>query len=543
MPQNVFDPNAIISEKDESEAQASITHDFNGTMAIASSKGGNEKGKANTQVQGSYTGTGSFSAQAQITDVDKGAESQVSGGKEGATSNALGKGRNNKSQANVQLGSETGSLQTQSQSESKHLSTNSQVQGGVKGGMADAQARGPGSTSSQAQIGFTPYKDGDSAHTILKTPFVGVGSASAQSNGKTGQSQSQLQGTFKYGITYNGAAQSGASVDKDAVFENRMPYKKVDVFEGEKNIEVDTEIPLPLPKLDIDDNEPINDDTGEINHPHAVHHKTDEQFKNTTPNGITRSFDTHVNNDKEKDYEYEPNREEVSPDDYDGEGADPPEYYDEFPREQDTAIQHVDAANKKSIDVQQTTRGNTQRIVLGNLQGQNAEIVQKSSEQAPDYRRIYQPGERVPGTGGYIIPAGFTGSIQALSSKDRTIALGSRESPSQAQTVSLTSGHGQINYITAKPAEYGKSVNPNQLKSLNNHKPDDNRYMTVSKSVSGALDEDNKIKKEYSHTYYTKSSSCGYFTFTCTMVRGTNGTKKVCKPKIPTNPDGTPIKC
>lgn len=62
-------------------------------------------------------------------------------------------------------------------------------------------------------------------------------------------------------------------------------------------------------------------------------------------------------------------------------------------------------------------------------------------------------------------------------------------------------------------------------------------YVTVTKSVSGSLDnskqpaEDNK----FASTYYTKSSTCGYFTFSCNIVYGSNGRSKICRPKSPNN--------
>jgi collagen type III alpha len=71
---------------------------------------------------------------------------------------------------------------------------NQKVQANEKGGLADAQANGPGQTSSQAQIGFKPQsEDNDNQKTI----FNGGGSASAQSSAHTGQSQSQINGNFK----------------------------------------------------------------------------------------------------------------------------------------------------------------------------------------------------------------------------------------------------------------------------------------------------------------------------------------------------------
>lgn len=68
-------------------------------------------------------------------------------------------------------------------------------------------------------------------------------------------------------------------------------------------------------------------------------------------------------------------------------------------------------------------------------------------------------------------------------------------------------------------------------------KPDS--YVTVTKSVSGSLDSANQStptdNKKFESTYYTKSSTCGYFTFSCNIVYGSNGRSKICRPKAPAN--------
>lgn len=462
-------------------------------------------------------------------------------------------------------------------------SSNTQVQGSVKGGMADAQARGPGSTSSQAQIGFTPYKDGDKSHDLQKNPFVGGGTSSAQSSGRTGMSQSQLRGTFKYGITYNGAAQSGASVDKEAVFPNRLPFDKIDVYdESNKNINVDltnTEMPEPLPEIpeneasssdvipstdipfgDIETTERILDTSStpiaQYNpHSHSDHHKTETEQINPTriPSEENRRSFQQTYNTNNPDYDYNAVKDENLPEDYDiddgygteGGDATEPEQgefntYNKISPNSGATHQSLNSPRRKGLEVRQTTGGNTQHILLGSLNEQDAEITQQNSER-PDEKKTYQPGERVPGTGGYTIPIGFTGSVKSVASQEKTYVVGSNDSPSQAQTVTLTPGTGKVKYTY--PSLHGRSVHPKDLRSLYSPKSDDNRYVSVSKSVTRSLDDENNIRKQYSHTYYTKSSSCGYFTFTCTMVSGSDGRKKVCKPKIPTNPDGSPMRC
>lgn len=78
--------------------------------------------------------------------------------------------------------------------------TQTQVQASEKGGLADAQANGPGPTSSQAQIGFTPHDELESDNQT--TPFRGGGTAAAQSGTLSGMTQTQIQGKFRYGIRY-----------------------------------------------------------------------------------------------------------------------------------------------------------------------------------------------------------------------------------------------------------------------------------------------------------------------------------------------------
>lgn len=70
----------------------------------------------------------------------------------------------------------------------------------------------------------------------------------------------------------------------------------------------------------------------------------------------------------------------------------------------------------------------------------------------------------------------------------------------------------------------------------NNKSPD--TYVTVTKSVTGSVDNTKtpaEDKQNFASTYYTKSSTCGYFTFSCNIVYGANGRSKICRPKAPTN--------
>lgn len=81
-----------------------------------------------------------------------------------------------------------------------------------------------------------------------------------------------------------------------------------------------------------------------------------------------------------------------------------------------------------------------------------------------------------------------------------------------------------------------QSKGSKNLFDKDNAKPD--TFVTVTKSVSGSLDGGSKTPsddKQFASTYYTKSSTCGYFTFSCNIVYGSNGRSKICRPKAPTN--------
>lgn len=64
-------------------------------------------------------------------------------------------------------------------------------------------------------------------------------------------------------------------------------------------------------------------------------------------------------------------------------------------------------------------------------------------------------------------------------------------------------------------------------------------YVSVTKQITGVEDNKNSLPsipgKNFESTYYTKSSTCGYFTFSCNIVYGSNGRSKICRPKPPTN--------
>lgn len=105
-----------------------------------------------------------------------------------------GQGGAAKSQAQLTVDAKGGTSANSQSGGSAHESQ-SEVVSNDKGGLADAQSSGPGQTSSQAQIGFKNPED-DSKEAVYSV-YNGGGTASSQSNSKTGQSQAQINGKFK----------------------------------------------------------------------------------------------------------------------------------------------------------------------------------------------------------------------------------------------------------------------------------------------------------------------------------------------------------
>lgn len=66
-------------------------------------------------------------------------------------------------------------------------------------------------------------------------------------------------------------------------------------------------------------------------------------------------------------------------------------------------------------------------------------------------------------------------------------------------------------------------------KSRDNLKPES--FVSVTKSTSGSVDENDQENGKVASTYFTKSSTCGQFTFSCNIVYGSEGRARICRPK------------
>lgn len=548
-------PVSVADDGTESQASSSVQQIDSGTQASASAQGKYGSGTAQSQVTGTYSGSGTFSAQAGTSDANKSAQTEISGGKEGATSNAQGIAGYGKSQTQVQLDSDSGATSTGAQSSGWNHGTNSQVQASSKGGMADAQANGEGSTSSQAQIGFQPYlKNDDEKVEKHPAPFRGSGTASAQSGTHRGQSQSQLQGSFQYGITYTGAAQAGsgsgaASSRKPFNFTDELfkPFKPSPPLKRPANVDSAQSYPSSS-NYDNKQNENKNREQGLQSSSTSRQTVILPSKNNPDSTGDKKATEKSRTDDTVYD-EYD--------DDYTGEDdySTPADSKLTIKEKFSGTLSGPSSNQKLDKTFQQQDRDQSQTMQIA--KGNQYKIHVSQDSNVPRTGDILQPGQSVSG---FTIPPGFRGRVISTSGRE-TVAQG--DGKSQSQTVSLVPKDfnntkssttetralqtNQERYV-GRPTSLSQGSPVNQNTSFDKHaklppaiaaKPS---YYTVTNSFAGKMNG-NKEPRKYEHRYYTKSSTCGYFTFSCNVVYGSNGRTKICKPKVPTYPDGTPMRC
>ncbi|XP_016914807.2 uncharacterized protein LOC107999457 isoform X2 [Apis cerana] len=532
----------IENDNSNSQASSSIKQTDLGTQASASAQGKFGQGTAQSQVTGTYSGSGSFSAQAGSTDINKSAQTEINGNKEGAVSNAQAHGGYGKSQAQVQLNSELGTTTTGAQSSGWNHGTNSQVQASSKGGIADAQANGEGNTSSQAQIGFQPYLKTDEKIEKYLKPFHGGGTASAQSGTYTGQSQSQLEGSFQYGITYTGAAQAGSGSGAAA---SRKPFNF-----NLTNTELFKSFKPSYGQIVSKNNSKISN----ISLNTDYKYNQDKIQSLQTSSSSQRKVIIKLTNDSSPNIVSKPNQsiEKSQIDDT---------VYDDYEEEYDGEdyISPIQTSSPKISQIYAAEQNNSNRqsqtIQVASKNQYNFHVKQNTN--TAQARNILQPGQSLSG---YTIPPGFRGRVTSIAGSE-TIAHGNGKS--QSQTVSLIPKESSVIYKIKSPISEIRSLKTNHEKLIENHNSSKENqkhqtstkytkatpnisikpsYYTITNSVAGKIDDKNSQRK-YEHRYYTKSSTCGYFTFSCNIVYGSNGRTKICKPKMPTYSDGTPMKC
>ncbi|EDX10163.1 GD12758 [Drosophila simulans] len=454
-------------------------------QASASAQGKKNGGTAKTQVSGTYSSGGTFSASAMTSDADRAASAQVTGNADGAVSQSQGSGGPAQSQAQVQVAKD-GGTKASSQSGGIIQQSQSEVHANDKGGLADAQSSGPGQTSSQAQIGFRPGQEAN------PPAANGGGQASSSSGTHSSQSSSQIHGTSSFGVSYHGAAQS-ASGTKEQVATyreaNRELFNTISQFGNNGNAVTD--------RADAVYSGPaLTDESDRV--PEA-------QLKSTKPKEEAEQVVNKPDQPEAVQYDDE---DEAEPDEYDDD-----EYYNEKPVKleetpKSASIVAPTEATPKPKTYDQSSPTQSQQTVVVPVPGEKYQVVQKQNGKATINAE--------PSTT-EAIPPGFRGTVN-VEKKFHTKAL-ELHAPKGVEITPDTSDEGPVR--GDKPLRRA---------------PDS--YVTVTKSVTGSMDNTKnppQENKNFQSTYYTKSSTCGYFTFSCNIVYGANGRSKICRPKAPTN--------
>lgn len=84
-------------------------------------------------------------------------------------------------------------------------------------------------------------------------------------------------------------------------------------------------------------------------------------------------------------------------------------------------------------------------------------------------------------------------------------------------------------YLPSKSSETKNEIIDNDEARKKQLKPES--YVSVTNSMTGSLNENNQENGKFASTYFTKSSTCGHFTFTCNTVYGSEGRSRICRPK------------
>lgn len=228
------------------------------------------------------------------------------------------------------------------------------------------------------------------------------------------------------------------------------------------------------------------------------------QLKSTKPKEETTKDDNKQDPAEPAQYEDE---DDTDPDEYEED-----EYYNEKPVKLEespkpASLVKPEASPEPQVYTQ-SSPSQTQKAAVVPAAGEKYQVVQKQNGKVNTYT--------VPSTT-ESIPPGFRGTVN-VQKKFHTKAL-ELPNPNKVEITADTDGEGPTR---------GDKPTPRA--------PDS--YVTVTKSVTGSMDNSKnppQENKNFQSTYYTKSSTCGYFTFSCNIVYGANGRSKICRPKAPAN--------
>lgn len=437
-------------------------------------------------------------------------------------SSSQGQGGSGKSQAQVQVNSKTGGTSATSQSGGEKHQSESEVQANEQGGLANAQSSGPGQTSSQAQIGFRPQVEDNEEQNNM---FNGGGQASSQSGAHSGQSQSQINGRFKLGISYHGAAQAASGTKEQVASYNKQSAKLFESI-GQLNSRSDRN------SLGADFGTPTGGMKRRIQTPQSASNNNISAKPALSDSANTQGVD---------DSEYEEKDEEYEEEDYEN-------IVDKKPSVKIIKQEDLKSMSEPTPMVATSTTikpptSNNQQPAVSSGKNYNVNTAKNSkifSQNSPNQKQV-------------AAIANPTGQKYHLKQTQNGKAY--EHSGPEVTSSSTTSTTTEIPTSTIKPKSLTttRHLPTKHVLNLSQHRDqnketkttggnsDDetpNSYVTVTKSVTGIMDETKsppEEKKKFASTYYSKSSTCGFMTMACNKIYGANGYQTICRPKAPSN--------
>lgn len=500
---------------------------------------------AHTAVDGSYSGTGTFAASAQTGDELKSSKTSVSGSPQGSQSVAQSHGGREQAQTQVSMGLDGSGTSAISTSQGLVYGTNTQVQAGLAGGIADAQSRGPGATASQAQIGFLPRNQDQ------PNPYRGGGTATSQSGPLTGSSTAEIEGSYRYGISYKGAAQAASG---RPLPQSTMRLQAMKAFNESQSVEEQY-------TRETNSSSSVIDGKGSSSTGRTLTEQEVEMLARQTAAHSIVFNETLTISTLNETVTFDSTNTEVRP----PTGSPNSSPATPTATDDDSSKEPNSLRGDTTFTPPHQQQASTPAPVAGGGGVEDFdEYEDYEDEEETEFDDGHQQGQR---------PPKYVDGAPRL--PERGDLFSSRPTP-KAEMESIPQQQQNAVKDTVKDAtkakgggKKGKAGKRNMMRQggrrSNNRSlvrsgdtvsgPVPEGFVSVTKSVTGQLPAgaganspgavtaggDAGDPKTFSHTYFTAASACGFFSYSCNEVSGAMGKTNICKPgTTPTKMDGTP---
>lgn len=498
-------------------------------------------------MDGSYSGTGTFAASAQTGDELKSSKTSVSGSPQGSLSVAQSHGGREQAQTQVSMGLDGSGTSAISTSQGLVYGTNTQVQAGLAGGVADAQSRGPGATASQAQIGFLPRNQDQ------PNPYRGGGTATSQSGPLTGSSTAEIEGSYRYGISYKGAAQAASG---RPLPQSTMRLQAMKAFNESQSVEEQY-------RQENNSSSSASEGGSSSGASRTLTEQEVEMLARQTAGHHIVFNETLTISTLNETVTFDSTNREVLP------TAAPSTPSPAIP----TATGSDDDSSKEPNSLRGDTtftpprqQASTPAPVGGGGVEDFDEYEDYEDEEETEFDDNHQQGQRPPKylDGAPRLPE--RGDLFSARPAPKAEMESIPQQTSVKDSVKDAVKDAVKGKVAAKKGKGKKNLLRQGGRRSNNRSlvrsgdtvsgPVPEGYISVTKSVTGQLPAGGAAApgpgtatvggeagdpKTFSHTYFTAASACGFFSYSCNEVSGAMGKTNICKPgTTPTKTDGTP---